>query len=274
MSTFEQHRLAFADQLRNRREAAGITGSDFAAQLGWNNSKISKIERGRQTPSDQDVVDWLDALKSTEDDIETMRAKLRALRVEQLSWRRQLREGHSSRQEQDAIDEHAAGLIRAVDTAAVPGLLQTPDYARHIFRSQALLLGVADDIDAAVRVRMQRQGVLYSAGKTIEILMTESALRSPICPPEIMAGQIDRLVGALGLPNVRVGILPLGKQLAHVPWHGYWIVDDVVLVETITDELRVRDPEHVAIYNTLTDRLWKAAAQGDDARAILTRLLA
>lgn len=58
-----------------------------------------------------------------------------------------------------------------------------------------------------------------------------------------------------------------------MPWHVYWIVDDVVLIETITDELRIYDPEHLTIYNILTDRLWTAAAEGDDARAILTHLL-
>jgi hypothetical protein len=90
-------------------------------------------------------------------------------------------------------------------------------------------------------------------------------------PADVMAGQIDRLVCAVGLPGVRFGILPMGRTLLHVPWHGYWVVDDVVFIETITDEHRVRDPGQVAVYNTLTDRLWSAATEGEHARTILAR---
>jgi hypothetical protein len=158
-----------------------------------------------------------------------------------------------------------------VDTAAVPGLLQTPDYARHVFESQAALLGTStDDIADAVRTRMQRQNLLYASGKTIQILMAETALANPVCPSEVMAGQLDRLVMAVGLPDIEFRILSLDRPVPHVSWHGYWIVDDVVFVETVSSELRVHDPDQVAIYNTLTDRLWKRAVDGDDARALLT----
>jgi transcriptional regulator with XRE-family HTH domain len=275
MTAFEKRRLEFVDQLRQRRERAGFTGTDLADALGWTNSKVSKIERGRQTPTDSDLVAWLDALDTPEDEVAALRDQLRGLRVEQLSWRRQVREGHRQRQQRDLTDEQAATTIRAVDTAAVPGLLQTPDYARSIFQSQAALLGTStDDLDDAVRIRMQRQNVLYSSDKTIKILMAETALANPVCPPEIMIGQLDRLTMALGLPNVEFRILPTGQTVPHVIWHGYWIVDDVVQIETVTDEHTIRDPDQVAIYNTLTDRLWDRAAEGDAARAILARIAA
>lgn len=51
--------------------------------------------------------------------------------------------------------------------------------------------------------------------------------------------------------------------------HGYWIVDDVVQVETVTAELTVIDPDEVDTYNRLTDMLWAAAAEGDAARQLL-----
>ncbi|WP_027945114.1 Scr1 family TA system antitoxin-like transcriptional regulator, partial [Amycolatopsis taiwanensis] len=54
--------------------------------------------------------------------------------------------------------------------------------------------------------------------------------------------------------------------------HGYWIVDDRVAVETVTSELEIDDPEQVAIYHRMTDRLWKAAAEGEQAIDILRRL--
>lgn len=273
MSTFEKHRLEFADQLRRRREQAGKSGNELAHALGWTNSKISKIERGRQTPTDSEVVAWMAAVGADEADTVELRDRLRELRIEQIAWRRQVRDGHRARQQQDATDEASARIIRAVDVAAVPGLLQTPDYARHIFRSQAELLDVtSDDIEDSVRARMQRQSVLYSADQTVKILMTETALANPVCPADVLAGQVDRLTVAVGLPSVRFGIIPAAAPVPFVPWHGFWIVDDVVFVETISEELRVRDPDQVEIYRRMADGLWAAAVEGDAARALLFRI--
>lgn len=47
-------------------------------------------------------------------------------------------------------------------------------------------------------------------------------------------------------------------------------MDDVVLVETVSEELRVVDPDQVAVYNRLTDRLWPVAVEGDVARRLLS----
>lgn len=270
--SFENDRLKFADQLRHLREQAGMTGKELAARLGWLNSKVSKIERGKQTPTDDDVIAWTQATEAPSERAEELRDQLRDLRIEQIAWRRQVREGHRRRQEEDQRSEADASVIRALDTAAVPGLLQTPEYARWIFRSQAELLQVpADDIEESVRARMERQRVLYEPDKTIEILMLDSVLTHPVCPPAALAGQIDRLTTVVGLPNVRFGIIP-AVRLPHVPWHGFWIVDDTVYIELVSEEIRVKDPDQVAIYRRMLDALWTVAVEGDDARALLLRL--
>jgi transcriptional regulator with XRE-family HTH domain len=265
--------MEFADKLRGYRERAGLTGKQFAAVLGWSNSKVSKIETAKQTPSDVELDEWLAALDVPAADARQLHNELREVRIQQITWRRQLRAGHRARQEQDAKSERDATVIRAIDTAAVPGLLQTPDYARAIFTSQAALLDVPDDIESSVRARMERQRILYEPGRTVEILVTEAALRHPVCPPAVLLAQLDRLGSALGLPGVRLGVLPLDAELPHVPWHGYWIVDDTVFVELVTSEVRVTDTDEIAIYHRLTDRLWSVAVEGDEARALLARLV-
>jgi transcriptional regulator with XRE-family HTH domain len=273
VSSFQKRRLEFGDRLRRLRERTGMAGKDFAAALGWHPSKVSKIELGKQTATDSDVVAWLDAAGAAESVVQHMRDDLRELRIEQMSWRRQVRAGHRAKQEEIAASERAARTIRAVDTAAVPGLLQTPDYAREIFATQASLLEVPNDVDDAVRARMQRQQVLYEPDRTIEILVAEAAVLHPIAPAPVMAAQIHRLIATIGLPNVRFGIIPAGTVLPHVLWHGYWIVDRVVLVENISAEVRITDPEQVAIYERLTNRLWAIAVEDDHARELLTRFL-
>jgi transcriptional regulator with XRE-family HTH domain len=272
-SSFEKRRLEFADRLSRLREQADMAGKDLAATLSWNASKVSKIETGKQTPSDEDLVAWLGALGTDDELAERMRDELRDLRISQAAWKRQLRTGHRARQEQDAVEELGAKVIRVVDVMAVPGILQTPEYARAILTSQADLLGLpTTDIDDAVRARVQRQQILYEPGRRIEILVAEAAFGMAVCSPTDMLIQIDRLRSVIGLPGVRFGILPLWAQLPNLLPHGYWIVDDEVFVELVHAESRIADPDEVAIYTELTDRLWTVAAEQGDAHALLTRV--
>jgi transcriptional regulator with XRE-family HTH domain len=268
--TYETHRLRFADQLAGLRNAAGLQAKDLAATLGWDKSKISKIENGKQLPSDDDLIAWLQAVGET-GRLEQLREQLRRLRIARDAWRRQLRAGHRARQDEAAHDESNASVIRAVDVMAVPGLLQIADYARSVFVSQAELLDVPlGDVDEAVRVRMRRSQVLYEPGRRIEILMAESALSTAVCSPGVMATQLDRLTSVIGLPEVRFGVLPAYRQLPHLLPVGFWIVDDAVFVEHAAGELRIDDGDQVAIYNRLADRLWSVAVEGDAARAVIT----
>ena len=91
VSSFEADRLEFGDELRRLRERAGLDGKDLAGRLGWHPSKVSKIERGKQTAADSDLLDILDALEIPDAQAEQLRQRLRELRLKQLSWRRQLR---------------------------------------------------------------------------------------------------------------------------------------------------------------------------------------
>jgi transcriptional regulator with XRE-family HTH domain len=270
VTSFEAARLEFGDKVRRLREQGGLDGKDLASRLGWHPSKVSKIERGKQTATDSDLIDILGALAVPDAVSEQLRHELRDLRLKQLAWRRQLRAGHRDRQRQDLVDERTATTIRIVDLMVVPGLLQTPDYARAIFATQAALLEVpAGDVDEAIAVRMQRQHVLYDSSKTIDILIAEAALMHPVCTSAQMVAQVDRLVSATSLPGVRVGLLPAYRPVPYLLPHGFWIVDDVVSIEKVTGEDRETDPEQVAVYERLADRLWTAAVIGDDARAVL-----
>lgn len=272
MTSFETRRHTFGERLRGMRSRTGVSGRDLAEMLATSQSKVSKIETGRQTPTDEDVTAWCEALDVPEAVIAELLTELAELRVEQVDWRRQLRAGHQSRQQQISHLERAAARIRAVEIIAVPGLLQTADYAHRMFAAQAELLDSGRDLDDAVRARMARQQVLYEPGRSIEILVAEAGLRHPICPPGEMVAQVDRLVSVLGLPGVRFGVLPLGRRLPFAVMHGFNLLDDIALVDTLSSELRITDPEQVALHHRVVDRLWSVAAEADEAREVLARI--
>ncbi|MFI9817558.1 helix-turn-helix domain-containing protein [Saccharothrix variisporea] len=267
---FQKRREALGDSLRELRRQADLDGKAMARLLGWNAPKVSKVENGRQTVSDDDLTAWLTALNVDPAVADQLRAELAAIRREYVLWKDRVRAGHRGRQEDSVAVESAAKLIRAFESVVVPGLLQTAEYARHVLLASASLHGGGQDIAEAVRARMRRQQVLFEPGKTIEILMTEAALLHPVAPADVMAGQVHRLIAAIGTPNVRVGIIPIRTRVPYPLAHGFWIIDDLVQVETVTAELEVTDPDEVATYNKLADMLWSAAAERDDARALLT----
>jgi transcriptional regulator with XRE-family HTH domain len=267
-------REGFGNRLRALRLDAGLTGRGLADRLGWAASKVSRLEHGRQTASADDIAAWVMACGGAAEIQDDLLADLRSLRVQYATWRRQFRPGLAGRQRVGVALQAASTRVRAFEPAMVPGMLQTPDYARHIFVDNAAFHGGPQDIDAAVRARMQRQEYLYDPGKHFRFLVTEAALRYLVCPPATLRAQLDRLVVLSGLDTVELAVLPFEARLPKSPGYNFWIHDNrLVLVETVTAELSLRDPEDIELYARLFELFWDVSARGDDAIALITTLV-
>jgi transcriptional regulator with XRE-family HTH domain len=272
VSHIEDRKLELVNQLRDLRSAAGLSGAALATRTGWAQSKVSRIENAKQAVTDSDITAWCRALATSESVTAALLSMLRDIRLEESRWQRRLHAGNEPIIEQSIDVERHASVIRVFELAVVPGLVQTADYARHVFQSVSELHGSPRDTEQAVRARIRRQQVLYDATKRIEILTTEWALRTSVCPRPVMAAQIDRLLAVLGLGSLRFGIIPLGAQLPTVPMNGFWIVDDHVVAETVNAEITVHDPDDVALHERLIDMLWSVAADGNEARTLLSQI--
>jgi hypothetical protein len=171
----------------------------------------------------------------------------------------------ASHQKQFGELEAAAQLIRGFQPTVVPGLLQTAEYARQVFLRSGLG-GTTAELAAAVRARLDRQAVLFDPSKRFVFLLTESALRTRICPESVMTVQLDR-IGTLGsLENVTIGYLPATVELDVVPLNGFTIYDDrVVFAETLSTELILRDDRDIAVHIDAFERLMAAALVGPAA---------
>ena len=122
-------------------------------------------------------------------------------------------------------------------------------------------------------MRMRRQEVLYEPGRTFEFVTTEAALRIGACPAEAMIGQLDRLGVLSQLPNITLGIIPLGVPLPAMPQNPFIILDDKVIAETHGSEATIGGNE-VEMYRRLADALLAEAVTGTDARALITSAVA
>ncbi|MEV7870943.1 helix-turn-helix transcriptional regulator [Streptomyces sp. NPDC088124] len=257
----------------SRKSSPGgrLTGSALAVRLGWTQSKVSKLETGRQTATADDLRQWTEATGHP-DALEDLHNRLRGLESHVRSWRRQLASGHKA--VQDAMNaEHArTATFRVWENSAIPGILQTPEYARHIFTRYSELIRSPRDTEAAVRARIKRQAGLYEAGKKYRIIVWEAALYALVCPASTLSTQLDRLTGVVGMDTVELGVVPFGAVLRIPPSNGFWIYDDrLAVVEDWHAQLWLDSTDAIATYTRAWEMLRESAVYGADVHSVITR---
>jgi transcriptional regulator with XRE-family HTH domain len=266
-------RSALGKRLRELRTTAGITGRALAESLSWPASKVSKLENGRQTPTAQDIRDWT-RITGSETEAEALLASLHTLEIQHAEWQRQLRGGLRPHQHQLAEIDARTSLFRVFEPATIPGLLQTAEYARARFAEGVLLFGTPNDVDHAVRIRMQRQELLYRRDKRFHFVVTEAALRYRRSSLEVQLAQLDRLMSLSALPNVKLGVIGFETQFVVGPWHAFWLRDDKrVTIETFSAELNLAQPQEIELYAGIFEQMAAVASYGRSARAIITRVI-
>lgn len=261
-----------ATRLRALRAQAGLSGKQLADANGWAQSKVSRIENGRQMPSDDDIETWVRACNADPTQVGELRQLRREARIAHATFRSRMRHGQAKVQESYNDLVKNARVIRHFETVYVPGLLQVPDYARRVLHEMISLHDLeTDDVDAAVAARMQRQQMLYDSTKHFEFLLAEPVLRWLVSSPAVMRSQLDRLQTVIGLERVRFGILPMGVELPTAPQNSFQVYegdDSVVAVETFIGETFHRG-EEAAAYARALDRLWDEAVTGEAARQLI-----
>ncbi|GAA2894392.1 helix-turn-helix domain-containing protein [Nonomuraea rubra] len=274
MTSFQQARIDLGSQLRQLREAAHLSGKELAGRLRWQPSKVSRLENARQTATEDDVVVWAQAVNASPDTTDELIRQSIALLERHDDWKQRHRSGLAAIQEDVRDLEARTKVFRVFEPGIIVGLLQTSEYARHVFRKVKRLYSAADQIDAAVRVRMQRQEILYDRTRTFRFVVTEAALRTMLAPPEVMRGQLDRLLAVSTLPNVEFGVIPFGTELPANPVNGFWIYNEaMVAVATMTKDLILRDPDDIAFYVRAFDDYAKAAEFGEPGREVIIAIL-
>ncbi|MGH3811777.1 MAG: DUF5753 domain-containing protein [Pseudonocardiaceae bacterium] len=276
-------RALLARRLRDLRAAAFPSGSALARHLqaahsdsSWHQTRVSKLERGLQRPTDLDIAQWAPATGASAEQADELRELLAAARVEYATFGQLYRAGGGPIADQAGTTAQDAQTTRIAhyQPAMVPGLVQTAAYARELL---SLPCGpssggaTAEDIEPIVGERIKRQDVLYQPGKKIHIVMGEAALHTRFGAVQTLLGQLDRLVSVIGLAGVELGVVPFSTPLPVYPLTGFTLYDDTVLIETITGQQRLHAADEVALYARFFDQLHEAAATGTQAIELIQR---
>ncbi|MEV6803080.1 helix-turn-helix transcriptional regulator [Streptomyces sp. NPDC051132] len=260
---------ALGARLRVLRGESGLTGAVLAQRAGVGQPTVSKIETGRMVPS-RDVLDRI----------------LGALGVDESVSRevRELLAGVVAAEDDEppavdaaagaTVDEEvrSAQSVRSFQCVVLPALLQSAEYARHVFQSAPR--STPEAVGRAVAARVDRQSVLYEPGRDSVFVVTEAVLRTWPGSPALMLAQFDRLLAVESLSAVRLGVIPWRRPVPVLPRHGFTLCDQqAVVVETFDSERVSTDADEVAAYQETFARFESAAVFGAEARELLLRVM-
>ncbi|RZU48582.1 transcriptional regulator with XRE-family HTH domain [Krasilnikovia cinnamomea] len=261
-------------RLRELRVQAGKQQQEIAAITGWSHSKVSRIESGRTKPSADDIRRWITAVNGPRELADTLVDVLVDAESEHRSWKSAMRAGQEPVQAGYLELARRSHTIKDFELTAVPGMLQTPAYARAMFDEMVRLhqLTVAD-VDKALTARLERQELLYT-DRRFEFLLAQPVLEWLLCPPSVMRAQLTRLLPVIAMPNVRFGILPTGVRLRRIPQNttAAFIGDDetVVAVETFATDIHYYGTQ-AAQFVAAIDELWADAVEGEVAMQLVVQ---
>ena len=200
-----------AVELRGRREEHGQSQTQIGKHLGYGRAAVHNYESGIRN-LDIDDAKKLDAWWSTGGIFE--RLVTHASREHDSGWF-----------EQFVRYEQRARVLRIYETLVIPGLLQTPEYARAF-----LTAGGVEDLEGNVTRRMERQTVLdREPPPRLWVLLEESLLSRPMGSHATMRAQLGHLLNAAARPNISIRIVPTGAG-GHVGLDGAFQI-----IETASD---------------------------------------
>jgi transcriptional regulator with XRE-family HTH domain len=272
-------RILLGSQLRKLRETKGITREAAGYEIRASGSKISRMELGRVSFKERDVADLL-TMYGVTDSAERDALIGLARQANNPGWWQHFGDVLPNWFQAYLGLEAAASLIRTYEIQFVPGLLQTPDYARAV-----IMLGhagaSAEEINRRVDLRLQRQQILTrSGGPQLWAVIDEAVLRRPIGGVDVMRSQIEALIEASKLPGVRLQIIPFlagGHAAAGGPFAILRFPEpelpDVVYVEQLTSAIYLDKREDVDHYAMAMERVCIDAEPPNDTPEILGKLL-
>lgn len=264
---------ALGIRLRDLRHDAALTGRELARVCGWQPSKISKIEYGKQAPSETDIRDWCIAC-GFPSEIPDLIAAVRTIDAQILDWRRSLRAGTKRRQRANITAYETTTLFRIWEPIIVPGLVQTADYARGILSSVVEFYGIPDDVDEGVAARIEAQRVLTHGDRRFLLLVGEAALYTRVGDTGVMHEQLDALLAAIRMPRLSLSIVPQAAPYTAPRNNGFTIYDNrLATVATYTAELSLTQRHEIATYERAFDRLHAIAVRGSAAREMIETAL-
>jgi len=272
-------RMVIGTRLRQLRETRGMSVDEAGLAIQASPAAISRMERGRTRFRMCDVVD-LCVLYGVSDQAERTTLLGLAQRANSPEWWHPYQDMIPGWFERYLSLEQAATMIRSFHTQVIPGLLQTPGYARS-YVTTCHRSASPREIDLRVELQLARQAVLQRLlAPRLWAVIDEAALRRPVGGRAAMRAQLSYLIEACDIPVITIQVLPfhLGMRCAAGgPLALLRLPDpqlpDVTYLEHLATAMYYDDPGHVDYYWHAMNQLALQADAAGPAQPILSRIL-
>jgi transcriptional regulator with XRE-family HTH domain len=263
-------------RLRALRTERGLTVDHVADVLMCSPSKVSRMETGQRGATLRDVRDLCD-LYGVTDEAERDRLMRLAREAKQTGWW----QSHDLESFATYVGlEAEAAAIKYYQSTIVPGLMQTPDYARSIH--EASIPGIAPErIDELIEVRLTRQQLLtQSPSVHVEAVFDEAVLHRVVGGPQVMKAQLDHFTKVASLPNVTIQVIPYIVGAHPAMDSTFNILDfagsvpSVVYVEGLVGWIYVERPPEIDRYEQVFDHLRAIASSPEQSIDLIARVSA
>ncbi|MDJ0340426.1 helix-turn-helix transcriptional regulator [Streptomyces sp. H10-C2] len=262
------YRRQLSARLAQLREQSGLTLTEVAQKVEVNQGSLSRIENGDRGTTPVLVKALLDCYEVTDPVIrEDILDLVRADQAQRKPWWRKYSAVINTTQYGGYLTlESSATTLRSYEPLLMPGLLQTPDYARQVIGEMRVDLSpkqVADLVD----VRMNRQSLLEGEdAPKLWAVIDEAAIRRMSGSPGVLRGQLEHLL-SVDRPNLTLQLMPFDAGF-HPGLYGSFMLmgfpepnPDVVWVENLTNSVYFEGSEDVERYTEVFDHL-RARALG------------
>jgi len=269
-------RILLGIQLRRLREERGITAQEAAFAIRGSESKISRIELGRNAVREIDVADLL-TLYGLTDPGEREQLLTLASQANRPGWWYRYNDILPGWFQPYIGLEEAAESIRVYEPQFIPGLLQTEDYATAV-----LALGDIphDEADRHVILRKERQRRFAAGELRLWVILDEQALRRPVADHGVMHEQLEYLLKSTARRNLTLQIIPRGAAGTAAP-SGFSILrfadpemPDIVYVEQLTSALYLDKRPDVDRYLLAVERMSILSADPHSSEDLIREVLA
>lgn len=243
--------------LRKLRTEKGLTVEQAAEQLMFSMSKLSRMETGHGAPSRRDIRD-LCALYEVTDEAERKRMMNLAVEGRQAGWW----QSYDLNQFADYVGLEADAVsVKNYQSILIPGLLQTPDYARAV-NEAVIPQPDPERLEEQTEVRLRRQDRLtQDPPLRFGVILDEAALHRVIGGPAVMEAQLRHLAELSQLPNVTLQVIPFSAG-AHPAMDSTFnvlefadAVPGVVYVEGLVGWVYMKRSRDVERYARVFERL-------------------
>jgi transcriptional regulator with XRE-family HTH domain len=269
-------RLRIGVELRRLRERAGMTATEAARALGTTQAQISNIEANRFGISAERVRTLAHIYGCTDEPLVDALADMAADRTR--GWWEEYRDTLPPRLLDLAEMEHHATALRVTQVINIPGLLQTPEHARALFREAVPALR-PHEIEYRISHRIKRQAILHrEQPPPYTAIVHEAALRMQFGGRDVARAQLKHLSEISEQDGVTVRVIPFDgtafPTTGHAVDYFYGPVPalDTVEVDTAHGSELVDATGQLEKYRLVLDRMEAVALKPAASRGLIHRI--